>query len=578
MNNDQQQKVAIYARVSTQEQAIEGVSIDAQVAALKAYAKSQSWEIYDEYIDGGFSGGTDERPALRRLLSDAGQGRFSIIAVCKLDRFFRNLRLLLNHLYSLEQIDIKFVSTQEGLDTSTPYGKFAVQIMGVIAEFERGRIGERVRDTRQYRIAQGHWPGGRTICGYRWLPDEQKWAIDEKEAGLVRYIYDLYVKEKLGTMKIPFRLNEEGYRTRTGHRWGFSTVLKILSHSAYMGTHPKGYKMPAIIDEETWEMAQVKCREARQVRKSVRYWLLQGRCVCGECGHVLSCQQKDATEHRYYSCPGRWKDTHLDGSPRCKLPRIKADLLERAVWDRLKAVLTDSETLREGMRSSLAQLKERREQLYQSTGSVDKKLEAIVAKKERLGLVFADGTITRETYQKKLQEVVRIEKDLLKARGNLSPQDRSEIGDLELAIVSMEKTLSSKSARILLTELGIRTVDFPEDWIGIYDVPIEAAGLENYAAVETPDTLRIPEMGLTMRIVDGPEVNWNFEITRDTIWRNIREIFNWLGIKVCVFNDRIEIRGYIPTEVIDVPRETDRSGRGAIICSGGGHRGWVQKP
>ncbi len=84
---DTMQKAALYARVSSQEQAVEGVSIKAQAAALRAHAKSQGWEVVDEYIDGGYSGGTDERPALKRLLIDAGQRRFSIIAVCKLDRF-----------------------------------------------------------------------------------------------------------------------------------------------------------------------------------------------------------------------------------------------------------------------------------------------------------------------------------------------------------------------------------------------------------------------------------------------------------------------------------------------------------
>ena len=128
--DNHQQKAAVYARVSSQEQAVEGVSPDAQVAALQAYAKSQGWEIVDEYIDGGYSGGTDERPALKRLLVDAKQHRFNILAVCKLDRFFRNLRLLLNHLHGLEQLGIKFVSTQEGLDTSTPYGNFACKSWG----------------------------------------------------------------------------------------------------------------------------------------------------------------------------------------------------------------------------------------------------------------------------------------------------------------------------------------------------------------------------------------------------------------------------------------------------------------
>ena len=121
--DSKQQRVAIYARVSSQEQATEGVSIEAQIAALKAYAKSQGWQIFDEYIDGGYSGSTDERPSLKRLLIDADQHLFDIIAVCKLDRFFRNLRLLLNHLYKLDQLGIKFVATQEGVDTSTQYGK-----------------------------------------------------------------------------------------------------------------------------------------------------------------------------------------------------------------------------------------------------------------------------------------------------------------------------------------------------------------------------------------------------------------------------------------------------------------------
>jgi site-specific DNA recombinase len=150
--------VGVYCRVSTQEQASEGVSIDAQLAALRTYARLQGWQIAGEYVDAGYSGGVEERPSLQRLLSDARKGKFNIIAVAKLDRFFRNLRVMLNCLHELEQLGVKFVATQEGLDTSSPYGNFAVQMMGVIAEFERGCIGERVRDGRRYRVSQGRWP------------------------------------------------------------------------------------------------------------------------------------------------------------------------------------------------------------------------------------------------------------------------------------------------------------------------------------------------------------------------------------------------------------------------------------
>jgi predicted site-specific integrase-resolvase len=131
-------RVALYVRVSTQEQATEGVSLEAQLAALRTYARLQGWQIAGEYVDAGYSGGSDERPSLQRLLSDARKGKCTIIAVAKLDRFFRNLRIMLNCLHELEGLGIKFVATQESLDTATPYGRFAVQIMGVIAEFETG--------------------------------------------------------------------------------------------------------------------------------------------------------------------------------------------------------------------------------------------------------------------------------------------------------------------------------------------------------------------------------------------------------------------------------------------------------
>ena len=243
--------VGLYCRVSTQEQAAEGVSIEVQLAALRTYARLQGWQIAGEYVDAGYSGGVEERPSLQRLFSDARKGQFTTITVARLDRFFRNLRVVLNRLHELEGLGIKFVATQEGLDTATPYGKFAVQIMGVIAEFERGRIGERVRDGRRYRISQGRWPSGATLYGYRWLPKEQKWEVDEKEAEVVRYIYHLYLDENLGTMRIPFCLDEQGYRTRRGYRWCFASVYKVLTHPGYKGLHPKGIKMPPIIDEAT---------------------------------------------------------------------------------------------------------------------------------------------------------------------------------------------------------------------------------------------------------------------------------------------------------------------------------------
>jgi site-specific DNA recombinase len=226
------------------------------------------WKVYDEYIDGGYSGGTDDRPAFKRMLYDARQKRFEIIAVCKLDRFFRNLRLLLNYLYEFEQLDINFISIQEGLDTSNPFGKFAVQIMGVIAEFERGRIGERVRDSRHHILARGDWPGGGTLYGYRWHNKDRKWEIVPEEADIVRRVYDLYLKDNLGMIPIAERLNEDGVLTRKGVPWRMNSIRQLLTHAAYHGNHPLGIKVPHIIDQATWQKAQDKREAARSVQKA----------------------------------------------------------------------------------------------------------------------------------------------------------------------------------------------------------------------------------------------------------------------------------------------------------------------
>lgn len=262
---NKQQRVAIYARVSSQEQATEGVSLDAQLALLRAHAEARGWEVFDEYVDGGYSGGNDDRPAFKRMLYDARQKRFDIIAVCKLDRFFRNLRLLLNCLYELEQLGITFMSVQEGLDTSSPFGKFAVQIMGVIAEFERGRIGERVKDSRHHILARGDWPGGGTLYGYRWHNKDRKWEIVPEEADIVKRVYALYVGEKLGMIPITQRLNDEGYLTRKGFPWRANGVRQILTHPAYKGKHPVGIQVPLIVDEAMWQKAQDKRETARSI-------------------------------------------------------------------------------------------------------------------------------------------------------------------------------------------------------------------------------------------------------------------------------------------------------------------------
>jgi DNA invertase Pin-like site-specific DNA recombinase len=143
-------RCAIYARVSTLEQQTEN-----QLAELRRYVAAREWSIPLEYVDKGVSGATDRRPALDALVRDAKKRKFDVLVCWRLDRLGRNLKHLITLLDELQALGVAFVSLAEGIDATTPAGKLQMHILGAIAEFERGRIVERVRAGLARARAQG---------------------------------------------------------------------------------------------------------------------------------------------------------------------------------------------------------------------------------------------------------------------------------------------------------------------------------------------------------------------------------------------------------------------------------------
>jgi DNA invertase Pin-like site-specific DNA recombinase len=145
-------RVALYARCST---ANGQQDPEMQLRELRDYVASRGWQITDVYTDAGVSGSKDSRPALNRLMADAGRRKFDVILVWKLDRFGRSLRHLVNALAELEAIGIAFVSLRDNLDLATPSGRLMFQIIGAMAEFERELIRERVKAGLRNARAKG---------------------------------------------------------------------------------------------------------------------------------------------------------------------------------------------------------------------------------------------------------------------------------------------------------------------------------------------------------------------------------------------------------------------------------------
>lgn len=180
-------KTAIYVRVSTEEQAREGISIDAQKDRLIAFCKAKDLEIYKIYADEGYSAGSIKRPAFQELLKDARERRFKNVVVYKIDRFSRNLKDLIIILDEFKQLGINFISATEPIDTTSAIGNAFMQIIGVFAELERGMVAERVRLAFEKKIKSKEFLA-RPPLGFKII--NKKLRVDEKNAEIVRKIFN----------------------------------------------------------------------------------------------------------------------------------------------------------------------------------------------------------------------------------------------------------------------------------------------------------------------------------------------------------------------------------------------------
>jgi len=174
--------VVIYLRVSTEDQAKEGYSLEVQGEYFEAFAKRKGFNIFRTYQDDGISGYSTERPALKELLKDAKEKKFDLVLVYKLDRFSRNLKDLLNLVDELSSYGVGFKSATETFDTTKSAGKLMFQQLGSFAEFERNRIAERVFRGMVKSVQQGNWQEARYApYGYKYSKGRKLSEIDEKE-------------------------------------------------------------------------------------------------------------------------------------------------------------------------------------------------------------------------------------------------------------------------------------------------------------------------------------------------------------------------------------------------------------
>ena len=416
-------KCAIYARVSTKEQA-EKYSISSQLDRLRSFAEKEGYQVYDEYIDEGYSGTSAERPALGRLLVDAGQGYLDMVLVYQIDRFFRDLRKVLNVVNELSTLGVSFRSITQPFDTSDPAGKFMFQQFASVAEFERNMIVERTNRGKLQSVKEGSYMG-RPPYGYYY--DEKKKMIhpDKDKAEVVRLIFKLYNQSNTSMYEVADDLNRRGYKTGSDNDWSEPDLQKILSRKTYTGEwefhsslekKPVVLKVPKIVDEETFLRAEeLRKRRAKFAKRSTKEnYLLAKLIYCGRCGEgMVGYTIFDSTKNdgrSYYRCKSRVY------SKSCLMHYIRTERIDRLVWDEIKKVVKKPSLIKEALEQKNAEYERVLEDLRRDLYNIDNKVEELQKQKQRLLRAYRMGKLDLDELGNQKQEIQEEENKLNQER------------------------------------------------------------------------------------------------------------------------------------------------------------------
>ena len=328
-------------------------TLEAQEDKCRAYIglhSQEGWQYAATYCDAGISGGTTNRPELRRMLADAEAGRIRQIVVYKLDRLSRTQLDLLAMLERLAACGVEVASVSEQFDTSTPGGRAMRNLLGVFAQMEREMISERTRAKFDAARRKGYIPSGKPPIGY--VRKGVELLPDGKHAGTVREMFRMAVAGRMTFAQMAESLNTRGMACPKADgspgKWDFRSVSRVLHNPVYAGYVPSpegelfdGLHTP-LVERGDWlrlkdrlnaAASRMRQRMAGKAGRARRDPLpLEGIIRCGCCGKPLAASFSAGDRHRYYACPSRRKKHPED---RCQCPILNADETDRFVMAQL---------------------------------------------------------------------------------------------------------------------------------------------------------------------------------------------------------------------------------------------------
>ena len=521
--------VAAYLRVSSQVQR-RRETIASQREGVLDHAGRRGWAIPDTrvFADDGFSGATLERPALEALRDGVASGEIETVLVWSIDRLSRNFahQILLQEEFARTGATI--VCVQEP-DNATPQGMLLRQILSVISEYERTQIAERSRRGKIHRARQGSLNMlSRPPYGYRLIRKTEtcgaRLEVDDTEARVVRRIYDLYVRDGLKMHEIGPRLDAQGLRPRHAQHWSCSTVAVILRNEAYVGkaaylkTMSSGKRtrhnrtgrqkagavrrltsrtarareewielpVPVIVDEAVFARAQQQRAVNRRFspRKTIEQTLLQGLCVCANCGYAMGRHSgnssRKAPRRHYYRCHGidPWRRPH---GAVCDNPAVRADELDEAVWKEVLALLENPELIRCEINRRLAAANDT-VTARRRTDTLHGELARIETRLRRLLDAYQEEVITLDELRERKAPLHTRQRAILSELESLQTAELDRASRLSLA-TTMERFLQrmregaqsvSLAERQRIVRLLVREVQVGKETVTVcHSIPIE---------------------------------------------------------------------------------------------------------
>ena len=444
-------RCAIYTRKSTDEGLDQEFnSLDAQREAAEAFIRSQKHEgwrlLPDRYDDGGYSGGTMERPALKRLLADIEAGNIDCVIVYRVDRLSRSLLDFARLIDAFDKKRVSFVAVTQQFNTSHSLGRLTLNILLSFAQFEREIIAERTRDKVHAAKRKGKWIGGHPPLGYDVVPGGGKLVVNEEEAQRVRATFDLYLEHRSLTKTLN-ELHRRGWKTkgwttqegkvRRPKPFVKSQLHRLLANPVYIGKATLGKQTfdgehHAIVEPAVWDRVQGAFQHnAKNCGADLRNKygaLLRGILFCEPCGTKMghTYTTKGNRRHRYYVC----LTAQQRGWDACPTKSVGADAIEKAVVEQIRTLSRSPKLVEAALAEATAQHEAQLQGLRADARAWKDQLR-------RLGRQLADEASTGGTGRPgrvaDLQaQISRVERRLSAAELELREAERVDVAEEEL--------------------------------------------------------------------------------------------------------------------------------------------------